>query len=987
MAKKGSTLETLLNGSLADLLRTHGLEAEAEQVIRDRDGRNHQVDVLVELEEHAVAIEAEFAPARTVIADARKRLPEHPLYWRGLPVACAFTLVYPETLRAVPESQARTQLATCNVLEFSQLFPDEVETQARLFPAAKPTSDTVGTTSGSVVTLAECLHNFWLRAESSSAVEETIRDASDAIARASACLSKAPHLHPRAADDSDPAATSALIWLNALLFQELLAQNLSPESLPPEHRDKRILPPDSDGDPDTLMRQWKEILTINWWPIFHYATEALRSVPTRPATLALKELRPVARTIAKRGVIRRHDIAGRIFHRLLNTRKFLATNYTTIPAAVLLAGLAFDPEASPWKAITWNNREAISKLRIVDPACGSGTLLMAAVQEVLKRHRRQTEQAEEPETIRTLLEKAIYGYDVVPAAIHLTAATLAMAESRQVINNMPLYWMPHDVDKRPRLGSLDFLARSVGRGKAHHLPMFPDATRGPDRRTGTGKSKHDVFMPDCDLVIANPPYTRAGGPGSADNTAWNPIFGSVLSKTDAKRMQQALQKMLHGTPASTYAGLGSAFLTLADERLKPGGRLAFVLPLTALTGSRWASIRELLIDNYDIEWVVVSHDNRNRPAKGKLPGRRYVAFSESCRIAETLLVATKKSPPSGSKRSTLPITRFVNLRQNPDEPIEAIAIARALLTLKTPPRSRRAIEITLGPKTWGEVLFVPQRKLDQHPWLHTAFVQGRVTETALTLRDKGLFRIDTKKTLSIPLARMGELCELGPAEMQIKNPKQGLFTIVETDDPSRTGHPALWHHSARRITRLEVAANARLRERGDQSTAEQQAMLARAGRLHIARELGHAPQRLAVVQTNEPMLGVRSWITVIPRNPSFGKEEALCLWLNSTPGLLLRLVHANRPYLGRSALPHELLQTLPVLNVDRLSQKQRHASQELFTDLKAKPLQGFAHLADDPVRRELDHRFFSEVLGHDAGHALDAIAKALNREPTITTRH
>ena len=100
------------------------------------------MDVLVELEEHAVAIEAEFAPARTVIADARKRLPEHPLYWRGLPVACAFTLVYPETLRAVPESQARTQLATCNVLEFSQLFRDEVETQARLFPAAKPTSDT-----------------------------------------------------------------------------------------------------------------------------------------------------------------------------------------------------------------------------------------------------------------------------------------------------------------------------------------------------------------------------------------------------------------------------------------------------------------------------------------------------------------------------------------------------------------------------------------------------------------------------------------------------------------------------------------------------------------------------------------------------------------------------------------------------------------------------------------------------------------------------
>ena len=161
------------------------------------------------------------------------------------------------------------------------------------------------------------------------------------------------HLHPRADDDSDRApsagsATSALIWLNALLFQELLAQNLSPESLPPEHRGKRIPPPDPDGAPDVIRRQWREILAINWWPIFHFATEALAAVPARQAKLALAELRPVARTIAERGVIRRHDIAGRIFHRLLDTRKFLATNYTTIPAAVLLAGLAFDREASAW---------------------------------------------------------------------------------------------------------------------------------------------------------------------------------------------------------------------------------------------------------------------------------------------------------------------------------------------------------------------------------------------------------------------------------------------------------------------------------------------------------------------------------------------------------------------------------------------------------------------------------------------------------------
>ena len=345
LTQKDTTLETLLNGRLAELLRRQGLEAEAEQVLQDRDHRSHRVDVLVELEEHAVAIEAEFAPARTVVADAEKRLPKHPLLWRGLPVSCAFTLVYPKSLQGMPESRARTELETCNDLRFSQLLPKELGTQYRLFADLHSTATSIGTTGGTVRTLADCLHSFWLRAETSSLIEDTVREASSAIARASECLKNAGEVHPHAGEDSDAAATSALIWLNALLFQELLAQNLAPESLPEEHRNKRIRPPDPEADPDTLRSQWKEILDINWWPIFHYATEALRSVPSRPAALALSELQPVARTIAKRGAIRRHDIAGRIFHRLLKTRKFLATNYTTIPAAILLARLAFDRES------------------------------------------------------------------------------------------------------------------------------------------------------------------------------------------------------------------------------------------------------------------------------------------------------------------------------------------------------------------------------------------------------------------------------------------------------------------------------------------------------------------------------------------------------------------------------------------------------------------------------------------------------------------
>ena len=111
-------------------------------------------------------------------------------------------------------------------------------------------------------------------------------------------------------------------------------------------------------------------------------------------------------------------------------------------------------------------------------------------------------------------------------------------------------------------------------------------------------------------------------------------------------------------------------------------------------------------------------------------------------------------------------------------------------------------------------------------------------------------------------------------------------------------------------------------------------MLEQQGRLHVACDLGVAPQRLAAALTDVPMLGVRSWVTVLPRDPAPGKEQVPCLWLNSTPDPLLRIVHGNRPYLGRSGLPHELCQTLPTLDVNRLSSEQLRAAATIYEDLR-----------------------------------------------------
>ena len=974
----GNTAETVLNAELAALLRGHGLESEAEQSIRLLSQR-HQVDVLVELGECAVAIEAEFAPGRTVLADAEKRLPEKPLHWRGLAVDSVFALVYPKELQRQPESRARAELAKRTDLIF-----ERVDSRAVGDVADEKLVRTKHT--GSVATLAEFLHNFWIRSSKAGSVEEAVEQASFAIEQASAILRRAARPHPLQDVDSDPEATSALIWLNALLFQELLARNLDVSKLPEEFHSREVPRPEPSGHTRKIREQWEAILEINWWPIFHVACESLREAPPYEAGQALQELIPVAEDIAVKGVIRRHDVAGRIFHRLLGTRKFLATNYTTIPAAVLLASLAFDGRRKPWNAVDWSSPSELAKLRIVDPACGTGTLLMAALQEVLTLHRRSGGDSEsQGATIRRLLENALHGYDVVPAAVHLTAATLSMAETRLLIGPMPLFWMRHDVHQgRARLGSLDFLEYSPSRGIAQQLPAFVDTENDPGRVTGTGERVYDAQMPgECDLVIANPPYTRAGGPGSSEHTDWNPIFGSALSKADAQAMQNALRRTLHGSPASLYAGLGSAFIMLARQKVKAGGRIAFVLPATALTGSRWNSVREMLLRDFDVEWVVVSHDVRSRNAKAGLPGRLFVAFSESTRIAETLIVATKKGYEGAGKEA---YTQFVNLRRNPDEPIEAMAVARALLEAQSLQPTVDPQELRVGDTVWGEVLTLKQAELDAGAWTFATFMQGRLADLARTLANEESWWVDGRE-YAIPITELGDICELGPYHMQVKNPTQGLFDIVETEDPTRTGSPAIWHHRSDRIRTIETGANARLQKRPDKDPNSQSEMLARASRLHLAGELRHAPQRVAAVLTEQAMLGVRSWITLSPKQPSAGKEEALCLWLNGTLGLLLRIVHANRPYLGRSSTPHELARRIPVLDVDRLTVDQLEAARKLFEDLRRRPLLGFAHVATDPARRELDHRFFREVLGHSADAELDQLSEMLNREPTLTTRH
>lgn len=122
----------------------------------------------------------------------------------------------------------------------------------------------------------------------------------------------------------------------------------------------------------------------------------------------MKPLKAVASHVAAKGVIQQHDVAGRIYHKLLDTRKFLATNYTSIPASVLLAGLVFDPDHSSFQYISQTDPKSFLKdMTIVDPACGSGTLLMASLQRLLELYKQACDKAGEKGGLMTLIMKCL----------------------------------------------------------------------------------------------------------------------------------------------------------------------------------------------------------------------------------------------------------------------------------------------------------------------------------------------------------------------------------------------------------------------------------------------------------------------------------------------------------------------------------------------------------------------------------------------------
>ena len=424
-----------------------------------------------------------------------------------------------------------------------------------------------------------------------SGLDEAVDALDEGTRRAGAQLYASPGSLGRVSEifgaepSNEVANMAALVIINAMVFQERLASNEI--AFPPVTRAMQ----DGGFSRIKLLQAWEQILDIDYYPIFSIARDVVKEFSEVEAAAVLGECAGTAAALLEMGAVGRHDLAGRIFNRLISERKLLAAFYTSIPASSLLAGLALSQTG--WTDVDWGSIEDVSKLCVVDPACGTGTLLMAAYRQIVQNYSAAApDDSDNPLLHQALVEEVIVGADVVQAAIHLTAATLAAMSPSVRFEQMRLHTLRlgMDLSKKIWLGSLDWL-------EAPETQSFFSTTV---EQIGAASGEGGIIVrPTADLVISNPPFTRRGSDGGKEEAISRVFSIPEGDKESQKAIAKRTSALLKGTAANQTAGHASSFTVLADRIVKPGGRVALVLPVTALFGESWRQIRGMLSSRYE----------------------------------------------------------------------------------------------------------------------------------------------------------------------------------------------------------------------------------------------------------------------------------------------------------------------------------------------------------------------------------------------------
>jgi len=390
--------------------------------------------------------------------------------------------------------------------------------------------------------------------------------------------------------EKDMRSAAAYLFVNQILFYEILSNELGFTPISKEDLTRpTVLKP----------KYFDEVLKVDYRPIFNF--DIASRISGKEAEDSCKQIILAVRTLFPERID--HDVIGKVFHNVipLDIRKVVAAYFTNNAAGDLLARLAIKSKDD----------------KVLDPACGSGTLLVSAYKRKLELSRSEKTK----EIHDKFVEHELTGIDIMPFSTHLAAVNLA------------LLGLPHKTDNL-RIAIADSTKQEIGDEILHARKVLKEAFRSSritDYFTDTPKitisttkrgalalqeqEAKPISLESVDVVIMNPPFT------SSDNLH--------------SEYKKALKRRFTSHPAYAKCLTGKLsfqayFLLLADKFLKKGGMLACVLPFSTFVGKAFRKLDEFLVKNYTIDCIIF--------------GLGRSAFSDNTSFSEILFVARKAKP-------------------------------------------------------------------------------------------------------------------------------------------------------------------------------------------------------------------------------------------------------------------------------------------------------------------------------------------------------
>ena len=288
----------------------------------------------------------------------------------------------------------------------------------------------------------------------------------------------------------------------------------------------------------------------------------------------------------------KEELLGRIYQEGLppETRKNLGAFFTNPIAARLLAYLAID---------NWDEK-------VLDPACGSGTLLASAYEA--KMEKALTRGLSRREAHELFLKEHLFGIDIMQFAQQLSSINLLLQEVGVSIKPN-IFW---------------------GDGIEKMLTAIPNPKDDPSQqpplyvwlKEGMNEySKLQLEMEGYDLVIMNPPFTRR----------------ERIPVKERERLDELLGEIVRGK-----VGYWAYFFAATDNVIKLGGKLASVTPEEFFVGRSAESLRRYLFKGEvmkDGKWIKTS--SRIYMPCVIVKSNVDVAFSEGSHYRDYLVVFKK----------------------------------------------------------------------------------------------------------------------------------------------------------------------------------------------------------------------------------------------------------------------------------------------------------------------------------------------------------